>query len=187
MINETNIACMCPECENINLFRINIFSFSGKRKKTYDCQCGHSRISVVKNSNKSFSVDVLCPVCKEEHSFVIPSNQFWSDDIFSFPCPFYEATSLIIGKGEKLENAVKDYINEELGGDCSQTYMPEFPIVEKILSLIADVEADPDKYKFCSCGGNYSTAYNEKSVYIICDECGYSKKIDYEEMENNNM
>ena len=174
---------MCPECENINLFRVNIFSFSGERKKTFDCQCGSSHISVVKNSNKSFSVDFLCPVCKEEHSFVIPSNQFWSEDVFSFPCPFYEATSLIIGRGEKLENAVKEYIKDELGGEEIGPDTANLFIVEKILKIIEDVEANPDKYRFCSCNSTYSTAYNEKSLYIICDKCGYSRKTDYDDPE----
>lgn len=182
MVNETNIAYICPVCENINIFRINIFSFSGNRTKTCECACGHSKITFVKNAGKSVKTDFLCPVCNEEHSFVIPSNQFWSSEAFSFPCPYYEATSLIIGKGEKLENAIKECIQNEFEYEPSEQNIPNLPYMEKIISFIGDVEKNPEKYRFCGCDSTCSAAYNDKCLYIICDECGYSNKISYSDI-----
>ena len=57
--------------------------------------------------------------------------------------------------------------------------------MEKIVSYIDDVEKNPHKYSFCDCNDSYSTAYNEKCLYIICDKCGYSKKISYEDISLN--
>lgn len=182
MVNETNVAYMCPECENINIFKINIFSFSGNRKKSFGCSCGHSEINFTKNANKSIKTDFICPICNEEHSFVIPANQFWSSESFSFPCRYYEATSLIIGKAEKLEQAVRDLIKNEYETEISE-YKERYPSMEKIISLIDDIKGNPMKYKFCDCDEKYVTAYNDNALYIICEKCGYSKKYSYSEIQ----
>ena len=181
MVNETNIAYMCPACEKINIFKINIFSFSGNRKKTFECSCGHSEINFTKNANKSIKTDFICPICNEEHSFVIPANQFWSSESFSFPCRYYEATSLIIGKADKLEEAVKELLKNEYEPEETLS-QPQYPAMEKIVSFIDDVENNRLKYKFCDCDEKYVTAYNDNAVYIICDKCGYSKKVSYREI-----
>ncbi len=183
MVNETKIAYMCPACENINIFHINIFSFSGNRTKICECGCGHSQIKLVKNSNKSIKTDMICPVCNENHSFVIPSNQFWSSESFSFPCTYYEATSFIIGKGDKLEEALKEYITNELEEEVSYD-TPDINTLDKVAALIEDIGKNPDKYFVCNCNSSVSTAYNEKSLYIICDKCGLSKKISYDSLKN---
>jgi len=179
MVFETNLALGCPECEKMNLYKINIFSFSGARKKEFECDCGHPALTVTKNSNKSCKVNFICPICREEHSFVIPSGQFWSGKVFSFPCPFYEATPLFIGKGEELEKAVNEYINEELE-PADKKLMPEFSAVDRILDIVNDIEDNPSKYDFCDCKDKYSIAYNETALYIICDSCGKSRKIPYD-------
>lgn len=178
MINETHIALGCPECENMNLYKLSIFSFSGARSKVFECDCGHTALTVTKNSNKSYKVNFICPICREEHSFVIPSNQFWSEEVYSFPCPFYEAISLFIGKEEALEKTVNDYINEELAPP-EKNFLPDFPVIEKILAVVEDIEKNPDKYDFCTCDAKYSIAYNENALYVICDGCGMSQKIPY--------
>lgn len=185
MINETNAAYLCPECENINLFKINLFSFSGNRKKTCTCACGKSEVTFTKNANKSVTAEFICPVCNEDHTLVIPSNQFWTSESFSFPCTYYEATSLIIGRGSKFEESIQSYLDNELEPITGEHTPSENPLMEKIRLFSESVYNHAEIYRFCNCNSTYSVAYNEFNAYIICDECNMSKKIPYTDIFKN--
>lgn len=189
----TTIAYMCSDCNDFAVFDINIFDFSGNRKKICTCDCGKSEISIVKNTTKSFKVELKCPVCQEVHSFVVPYNQFWSDDVFTFSCLYYEANLLFVGNKEKLEKQVKSYISEELSAtEVPEGYSPDYEVMDKIVKINQIVYSNPEKVKICDCKASYSIAYNEKGIYIICDKCNISLPVSFDrvdlilnELENN--
>lgn len=185
MVNQTNLVYICHACENMNIFKINIFSFSGNRTKTFECACGHSKLTLTKNSNNSVKAELICPACKEEHSFVIPSKQFWTDKAYTFPCPYYEATSLIVGGTENLEEPINECIMNDYEYEESESYELTSNHMKLVAGFIKDVERNSEKYRFCDCGADYVAAYHPDNLYIICKKCGYSKKVSYEEIYNN--
>lgn len=187
MVNQTNLAYICHACENMNLLKINIFSFSGNRTKTYECSCGHSEITLVRSANNSVKADLICPACKEEHSYVIPANQFWTQEAYTFPCPYYEATALVVGSKEKISARITESLLNDFVPEFSKDNDDYITHMEQIVCFFHDVEKNPDKYRFCECGCGYSTAYNGENIYIICNKCGYSKKFSFEEVYNLNI
>lgn len=183
----TSIAYMCPECNEFPIFNVSIFDFSGNRTKKYKCKCLGSEITVIKNSTKSFKVEFECPVCNEKHSYVIPHNQFWSDDVFTFSCPFYEANILFVGNRLKLEDTVKDYIKNELSVQDNPSFLPDYNTIEKLIEFTKRVEENPETVKFCECESTMSAAFNEKAVYVICDLCGQSIRVSYDKINELNL
>lgn len=183
MNKKTAISYMCPACNDFSVFNINIFDFSGSRKKVYKCKCQDSEITVVKNSTKSFKIEFECPVCNEKHSYVVPQNQFWSDDAFTFSCPFYEANILYVGNREKLEERVQDYIKYEFNVGETPSFLPDYSTIEKLIELTKTVEERPESIKICNCESTYSVAYNDKGLYVICDSCGYSLAVSYDRVD----
>ncbi len=185
MVNQTNLVYICHACENMNIININIFSFSGNRTRTIECACGHSKITLIKNSNNSVKAELICPACKEEHSFVIPSNQFWTKEAYTFPCPNYEATALIVGSADKLKAPITECLLNEYEPVEDEDINPVN--MQKVAAFFRDVEDNPDKYCFCDCNAGYTAAYNPENLYIICKKCGYSKKISYDEVYNESF
>lgn len=183
----TTVSYMCTGCNDFPVFNINIFDFSGNRERTYKCDCEHSEIKIIKNSIKSFKIEFECPVCNEKHSYIIPKNQFWSDDVFTFSCPFYEANILYVGSRNKLEETVRDYIKNELPTYEAPSFMPDYSTIEKLIAFTKKVEENPKEVKFCECDSTYSTAFNEKAVYVICDSCEKSMRIGYEKLSETNL
>ena len=125
----------------------------------------------------------MCPVCNEMHSYVIPHNQFWSDDVFTFSCPFYEANLLYVGNREKLEKVVGDYIKNELNYQDGPAFVPDETIFDKVVELSDMVKSNPECVGICDCKSTYSVAYNEKGLYIICDKCGFSLSVSYDRVD----
>ena len=173
----TQIAYLCASCQDYEIKNISLFDFSGRRECEYICSCKGSKLKITKNSNKSFKVDLFCPVCQAEHSYAIPFSQFFSDEVYSFSCPHYEAEVFFVGNKEKLEQKVKEYVEETIGGSDTAEYQLDTENFEAIINLTKLVSSEPDKIRFCDCKGTYSTAYNEKTVYIICDDCNLSLPI----------
>lgn len=177
----TSIAYMRESCDEFNLFNINIFDFSGNKKREF--KLDNSFITIEKNKNKTFKVDFICPVCKENHSFIIPYNQFFTDDVFTFSCPFYEADILFIGNFNKVKKTVNEYLKQELQ-EVSRSYSSSNEnILENLIKLNQIIEKHADKIKICDCNKTYTTAYNENEIYIICNECHYSLPLNYDKID----
>ncbi|MBE7021451.1 MAG: hypothetical protein E7411_08485 [Ruminococcaceae bacterium] len=175
--DNTQVAYLCNSCQDYEIKDITLFDFSGVRQKEYTCECKGSTLKITKNANKTFKVDFFCPVCRSEHSYTIPFSQFFSEEVFSFSCPHYEAEVLFVGKKDLLEKRVHEYVDETIGQSQDFEYPMDADSLEGIVKLSKLVYSDPDKIRFCGCKGSYSVAYNEKAIYIICDECNLSLPI----------
>lgn len=178
----TQIAYICSECDEYKIFEVNIFDFSGNRTRIHTCDCGKSIFSITKNSTKSFKIEMYCPVCKENHSYMVPYNQFFCDDVFAFSCPYFEADLFFIGTKGKLKEKLKEF-------DVSNEYQAEEHIlydhetIEKMVTLSKTVYEHPEKVNICGCKSTYSVAYNEKGIYIICDKCNYALPVTFDRVD----
>ncbi len=183
MNKKTTISYMCCHCNDFPVFDVSIFDFSGNRNKEYHCSCKKSFITLIKNGTKSYKAEMDCPVCNEKHSYIIPNNQFWTNDVFTFSCPFYEANLIYVGNRNLLEEKVSSYIKNELGADEISGVIPDYSVIENIVKLADLVSKHPENINICDCNDKYSVAYNEKGIYIICDKCGYSLFINYDKVD----
>lgn len=178
------IAYVCSSCDEYKIFDVNIFDFSGSRKKTYTCECKKSEISITRNGAKSFKIDLFCPVCKENHSYMVPYNQFFKDDAFSFSCPYYEANILFTGKKDKLDKQLEEYLNTDTIKEEEEThFFLDNETIDKMILLTKTVYEHPEKISICNCNKTYSVAYNEKAIYIICDECNYALPVAFDKID----
>ncbi len=177
------LAYVCSNCDEYKIFDINIFDFSGRRQKIYSCECEKSELSITKNGAKSFKVDLFCPVCKENHSYMVPYNQFFSDDVFSFSCPYYEANIFFVGNKDKLNKQLEEYIDGDIFKEEENHIFFDNETIDKMISLTKTVYEHPEKINICNCKSTYSVAYNEKAIYIICDKCNYALPVQFDKMD----
>lgn len=177
------IAYVCSNCDEYKIFDINIFDFSGNRKKIYSCECEMSELSITKNGAKSFKVDLFCPICKETHSYMVPYNQFFSDDVFSFSCPYYEANLFFVGNKDKLNKQLEEYIDDDKFKEEENHMFLDNETIDKMISLTKTVYEHPEKIDICNCKSTFSVAYNEKGIYIICDKCNYALPVKFDKMD----
>ncbi|MBE7013592.1 MAG: hypothetical protein E7419_00110 [Ruminococcaceae bacterium] len=177
------LAYVCSNCDEYKIFDINIFDFSGNRKRIYSCECERSELSVTKNGAKSFKIDLFCPICKEMHSYMVPFNQFFSDNVFSFSCPYYEANLLFIGSKDKLDMQLSEYIEDDTLREEETHIIYDNETIDKMVTLTKNVYEHPEKFHICECQSTYSVAYNEKGIYIICDKCNFALPVKFDKID----
>ena len=178
----THIAYICSGCDDYRIFNVNIFDFSGSRQKIFSCDCKKSELKITKNSTKSFKIELYCPICKEVHSYMVPFNQFFSDDVFVFSCLYYEADLLFIGNKEKLMAKLNEY-TEQIGNFEEEHIVFNHEELSRMVDLSKIVYNSPEKINICDCKSTYSVAYNEKGIYIICDKCNYALPVSFDRID----
>lgn len=177
----TQVAYVCSECDDYKIFDVNIFDFSGSRTKVHTCDCGKSVFSITKNSVKSFKVEMYCPVCKQNHTYMVPYNQFFTNDVFAFSCPYFEAELFFTGSKDKLKEKLNEF-NEPNEYEEKTHILYDRDTIEKMVTLSKTVYEHPEKINICDCKGTYSVAYNEKGIYIICDKCNYAMPVAFDQI-----
>ena len=180
--NTISMAFMSETCTDFYICDINIFSFSGVRKKVIKSGEEKYDLTIVKNTTKSFKVDMLCPVCNENHSFLIPQSQFWSGTVYTYCCPNYEANVLYIGENSELKKTVADYLDEELSYMGKSVLLTDTKNAESLSKLLILSENDAKYATICDCG-KADIAYNDKFIYFICNKCGKTKRVTYSDAE----
>ncbi len=183
---KTSLAYMCSACGEYQLFSLNAFMFSGSRTQGLACSCGGSRLEITKNSTKTFKLDIFCPVCKEQHSFSVPQNQFWGKGPFIYSCPFYEANILFIGEEALVERSVSEYIEQELDMMRADCPLPE--ALDFVLNAgkgIHMLEMEKEHFQICDCENpELTVAYNDKEIYLICKSCLHCHPIPFSQLDS---
>ncbi len=184
---KTAVAYMCSSCGEYAFFQLNAFLFSGTRKQELICSCDGSRLEITKNSNKSFKLDITCPVCTQKHSYTVSQSQFWSGEPIIYSCPFYEANLLFIGESDRIEEAVSEYIAEELQlmkADAPVQDTPEMTFLYNACKSIRMLESELERLRICDCEDPHLTvAYNEQDVFLICKACRHCEPIPLDRVE----
>ena len=85
MNSTVSIAYMSESCNDFYICELNVFSFSGARKKVIKSGDEKYDVTIVKNSTKGFKVDLLCGGCSENRSCRIPEKGFWWGQVGGLP------------------------------------------------------------------------------------------------------
>ncbi len=184
---KTAVAYMCSSCGEYAFFQLNAFLFSGTRKQELACSCDGSRLEITKNSNKSFQLDITCPVCTQKHTYTVSQSQFWSGEPLIFSCPFYEANLLFIGESSRIEQAVSEYITQELQlmkEEDPESNAPQLAFLYNAFKSIRMLEEELEHLRICDCEHPQLTiAYNEQDVFLICKACRHCEPIPLDMVE----
>ncbi len=184
---KTTIAYLCASCGEYAFFHLNPFLFSGRRKQELCCSCKGTSIEITKNANKSFQLDIPCPVCNQKHTYTVAQSQFWGGEPLIYSCPFYEANLLFIGENNRIEEAVSQYISEELElmrEDAPSPETPELAFLYNACKSIRLLEERLPHLRICDCEDPQLTiAYNEQDVFLICKACRHCEPIPLDMVE----
>lgn len=193
---ETTLAYRCPCCGSYIMSLVGIFSLTGDLIKL-KCSCGGSELTVSYTAQGKIRLTVPCIVCPHDHNYVISSNSFFGNDLFTLSCAYTGVNICFIGGKDNVIKAADDSekelmrLLEESGlddfdrlrsedtkgdggmfGDMSTLYdMSRFLLCEL---------ADEDKV-VCRCKKGEAGVYDlalvgdeDNSVRFACEKCGAS-------------
>ena len=174
------IAFICPNCANINVNHLNAFAFSGKKKICLNCNYGHNEKCVfIEEKRDKYKIDVLCPVCGENHSFFLKKSTFWNCKFISFKCPISGIDIYFHGTDENVAAALKE--QEEMLSNYGTYDEPDNVSQDELLADDIIRYIDFLAYEGgirCTCGNtDINIDIDRDSVILRCAECGRVKHI----------
>ncbi len=175
MIEKINrfIAYICPECSGVSDKYISLFEFSGKKNIELCCidKYCKSKSVILTNISDKMKINIVCPVCTQNHSFSISTNKFWSTDIITFDCPNAGIPIFFAGQEEKVIDAVNE--SEKMFEETENTaddITGELSLVLCTLDCIHEVL--DQKRMICRCGGrNIYPVFDKEQMYVECEDC----------------
>lgn len=162
---ERTIACICPGCSGITETHINIFNFSGNRSVKLVCDtanCGEFCASVRLSKDK-YVIDIVCPVCGENHRFSVSKAAFWNKKLITFTCTETTGVEIIfIGEAQ----AVYDSVDETEPDDEIVDDMVLAKFIDHINNMLCNGNIH------CKCGNHrIIPALTNKELVLSCDRC----------------
>lgn len=174
------VAYICPICSDIMMKTLDIFSFSGDNIFTLSCSnklCHTACINILQKKDK-YKINISCPICGENHTFIIKKSVFWTKRFFSLKCPVSGIQAFFIGEKDLVENAVNEHIKfiSEIqdSSDGFDAEDDELSILYELADCIRDLAEDNMVY--CTCGCNHITAtLDDTKLLLSCDDCNSEK------------
>lgn len=175
MIENLNrfVAYICPQCAGISDCSINIFDFSGNKPMVLKCidkYCKAHSLTITMKNDK-MKIDLICPVCTQNHNFSISKNAFWSNDIVTFNCPNSGISVFFAGSKKSVIEAVDE--NEKLFEDTeelTENLTNELHIILHTLDALHKVMRE--KRLICKCGSrNLFPVFESEQMYVVCEDC----------------
>ena len=177
----THIAYRCPECG------ATIYGFVGKFALAANllrlkCSCGGSALDVTVTNDKKIRLSVPCIFCRQNHSYVLSNELFFSKDIFLLNCPYTNVDICFIGDEEKIRGEVArteeefkklvsefELDNQEKPERDGERY-EDLNALDTLHFLVKELEAD-GKID-CPChSGEYEVRFAEDGIEVFCREC----------------
>lgn len=176
-------AYACPFCSMISQHSVNIFDFSGDTPMSLNCAghgCGEHCASIIPRGKK-YRIDTECPVCMETHSFFIPRDKLWTNNVLTLKCPESGIGIFFIGMPAAVNEKLREHIDmynelfDEYYGDDDDAPGDSFNENELILHGIAEcLERLVDRHAVkCSCGStNTALSIKNELITAVCRDCG---------------
>lgn len=166
VLNEkrTTVAYRCPICGSGVMSAVGLFNLSADMVKL-KCPCGKSEMQIVRRRDGTpdgnVRLTVPCLFCPKPHIFTLRDSVFFSDDLFTLPCPLTDVNICFTGEINRVkaelartelelldileQNGISDF--SALHGDEHDLSDPQ--VREVVLYVIRELEAEEKLY--CRC------------------------------------
>lgn len=160
----TTVAYRCPFCGSGVMSAVGLFGLSADMVKL-KCPCGKSEMQIVRQresaADGTVRLTVPCLLCPKPHTFTLRDAVFFSDDLFTLPCPYSDVNICFTGEINRVkaelartelelldmleQNGIADF--SALHGDERDLGDPQ--VREVVLYVIRELEAEGKLY--CRC------------------------------------
>lgn len=173
------VAYKCPSCGSFEFFSRSLFELTSKGHIYCTCGCKRSRISIAKDSDKTFRAGTLCIGCGNRHIYILDKNQLLYGDIQTFKCPVKGIKLFFAGKDNLVRETV-DKLEQELDSLIDtfgyDSYFLNTQVMYNSLNKIHDIAAKGNL--FCECGENdIELILQPDRILLVCRKCSGSKTI----------
>ena len=190
LLNEkrTTVAYRCPDCGGGIMSAVGLFNLSADMVKL-KCTCGKSELKIVYNRDGTVRLTVPCLICSQPHTFTVNSSLFFSDELFVLPCPYSDINIAFMGEMNQVkaelartelelldmleENGITDF--SSLHGD--EQDLPDPQILDIILFVIRELEAEGQIKCRCAEGGEYEVEVLDDCIRVYCTVCGAESRL----------
>ena len=153
----TTVAYRCPFCGSGVMSAVGLFGLSADMVKL-KCPCGKSEMQIVRQresaADGTVRLTVPCLLCPKPHTFTLRDAVFFSDDLFTLPCPYSDVNICFTGEINRVkaelartelelldmleQNGIADF--SALHGDERDLGDPQ--VREVVLYVIRELEAE---------------------------------------------
>lgn len=166
VLNEkhTTVAYRCPFCGSGVMSAVGLFGLSADMVRL-KCPCGKSEMQIVRQRDSAADgtvrLTVPCLLCPKPHTFTLRDTVFFSDDLFTLPCPYSDVNICFTGEINRVkaelartelelldmleQNGISDF--SALHGDERDLGDPQ--VRDIVLYVIRELEAEGKLY--CRC------------------------------------
>lgn len=182
----TVFAMRCPECGQLQLKTLSLFSFSGCRVLDVKCSCGVSLLNIKKLNNGGYRLQLPCVICEYKHQRQISNAQMWSKKLTTLYCLETGLELGHIGPRAEVQQAVTnsnydlESLLEQFEGD---DYFNNSSVMYQVINSLHDIAEKSALY--CQCGNeSIELDIYPDRVELQCKQCG-SINIVYAETEED--
>lgn len=170
---EIFIAMRCPYCQRQILFRtFSVFSFRNNIPQKIMCNCGAEPLSISISGKKHVYIDMICPACPDEHSYIYSLDEIKKNQVVSLTCLDTGVHLAYIGR----RGSVLKALNEE--GHLIIDYEEELrdyflhPVLMGRILLCFNSYLMRDKVRCAKCDGkDYDLEVFSDRAVLHCVNC----------------
>ena len=102
----TTVAYRCPFCGSGVMSAVGLFGLSADMVRL-KCPCGKSEMQIVRQresaADGTVRLTVPCLLCPKPHTFTLRDAVFFSDDLFTLPCPYSDVNICFTGEINRVK------------------------------------------------------------------------------------
>ncbi|GAB6137275.1 hypothetical protein [Halanaerobaculum tunisiense] len=175
---QTTLAWRCPRCSKLELEQVNIFDFSGTDKLKLDCDCGETKLLIIKEGS-NFRLKYPCIFCDTQHSQFYNATEFWFGDVESISCSTNQTALGYFGPEDRLEELVREeeeYLEQMMDKLEFEDCFDSPQIMLAAVNELHDIAMESGLV--CQCGSQeIDIEMLAGEIELICQECEGVTKI----------
>lgn len=183
---QTTVAYRCPKCGAVVRGAVGMFSLTADMLRL-KCPCGGSALEITYTKDKKVRLTVPCFVCPAPHTYLVSSNVFFKNEIFTLACTYSGIDICFIGSEGAIDTAVAENEAElaELAGENGIELLvgardnlerdddiPDPQVIDVLRYVLSELVDEGNIHCRCDDGGDYELQFGDGRVYIVCKKCG---------------
>ena len=183
------IAYRCASCGEITFATFSLFELSGGKGLSVQCSCSKSSLKIMPENKSTYSINIKCLICDDNHKFMLPFQTLAKKDCTTFMCPNVAVGLVFIGHDKAVRKNVmsnEEYINEVITA-CGLDHTGKNGVT--MLKALDKIQELSDNEKlYCECGSNLiDVEIHQDNLILECCLCGATLSISADSIREGNF
>lgn len=180
LATQTTLALRCPECGKLDLHRVSLFDFGGRRNVRLVCKCGVEKGTLGTQGDR-FWLRYSCLLCDQVHFAYFPRAQFWDPRLKTMHCPDSDLEVGFFGLDEEVRTTAEasrlpSPDESEMYDDALGEFFANPEVMHRLLQRLHELTQHGQLA--CPCGhkGIRVEIFPER-LELCCPKCGRFRPI----------